>query len=326
MLQVFINEGGRLVRARWTEGADLPSATVWVDLLNPTADEVAAAERCLGQRLPTRAQMAEIEDSSRLRPGAASLHMTVLALVWADTDQPKMAPVSFVLAGGRLATVHHIDPQPFLTFRRRVTHQGFVPARADSVMTALIDALLERTANVLRRVGVELEAMGQRSFHRGIPGRAAPPRDDGRTLRRLGQAGQLVAKAHESLSSLHRVLDFLARGGGDAMLSKESRRWSRGAVLDAKGLTEYAQFLVSKVRLLLETTLGQINVEQNEIVKILSVASVGLFPPTLIASLCGMNFVAEPGRHWAFGYPLAMLAIIASGLIPMWYFRRKRWM
>ncbi len=326
MLQVFINEGGRLIRTRWTEGTPLPGATVWVDLLNPTADEVAAAERCLGQRLPTRAQMAEIEDSSRLRPGAESLHMTVLALVWADTDQPKLAPVSLVLAGGRLATIHHIDPQPFLTFRRKTTHRGFAPARADAVMTALLEALIERTANVLRRVGIELEAMGQRAFHRGTPGRTAPPRDDGRTLRRLGQAGQLVAKAHESLSSLHRILDFFARGSGDALLGKDARRWSRGAALDTKGLYEYAQFLASKVRLLLETTLGQINVEQNEIVKILSVASVGLFPPTLIASLCGMNFVSEPGRHWAFGYPLAMLAIIASALVPMWYFRRKRWM
>lgn len=326
MLQVFINEGGRLIRTRWTEGTPLPGATVWVDLLNPTAGEVAAAERCLGQRLPTRAQMAEIEDSSRLRPSAESLHMTVLALVWADTDQPKLAPVSLVLAGGRLATIHHIDPQPFLTFRRKATHRGFAPARADAVMTALLEALIERTANVLRRVGIELEAMGQRAFHRGTPGRTAPPRDDGRTLRRLGQAGQLVAKAHESLSSLHRILDFFARGSGDTLLGKDARRWSRGAALDTKGLYEYAQFLASKVRLLLETTLGQINVEQNEIVKILSVASVGLFPPTLIASLCGMNFVAEPGRHWAFGYPLAMLAIIASALVPMWYFRRKRWM
>ena len=328
MLHVFANDGGTLRWAREAEEGQgpLPPEVVWLDLLNPTAEEQARAEALMGIKLPTREQMAEIEESSRLRITPGAVHMTVMALVWADTDQPSIVPVSFVLAGGRLATIHPIDPQPFLAFRRRVTHSGCPIAKGgESVLAALVEAVVERTAGVLRRVGLELDTMGSRA----VRGRALPVkgenRDDTRTLRRIGHCGHLIAKAHVSLSSLNRMLTFLARGEGWTP-AKPTRRWARAALQDVTGLDQYARYLSGKVSLLLDTTLGRINVEQNEIVKIVSILTVALFPPTLVATVYGMNFANMPEKGWEWGYPLAILLMVLSAVLPMLYFRLRRWL
>ncbi|MBP2292274.1 magnesium transporter CorA family protein [Azospirillum rugosum] len=336
MLHAFVKDGGTL---RWSKeaeqdaeqnGGPLPAATTWIDLLNPTPEELARAEALMGVALPTREQMAEIEESSRLRITPGAVHMTVMALLWADTDRPSIVPVSFVLAGGRLATIHPVDPQPFLAFRRRVTRSGCPVAKGaatggEAVLAALVEAMVERTAGVLRRVGLELDTMSSRAFR----GRALPSRteksDDTRTLKRIGHTGHLVGKAHVSLASLHRMLTFLARGEGWTA-AKPTRRWARATLQDVVGLSEYARFLAGKVGLLLDTTLGQINVEQNEIVKIVSILTVGLFPPTLVATVYGMNFAGMPEKSWEWGYPLAILLMVLSALLPMLYFRSRRWL
>ncbi|HEY0834768.1 MAG TPA: CorA family divalent cation transporter [Azospirillum sp.] len=329
MLQVFVNDGGTLKGRKGGEAmaAPLPAETVWIDLLAPLPDALARAEALMGVRLPTREQMAEIEESSRLRRLPGGIQFTVLALAFADTDAPRLAPVSFVLARGRLATLHHVDSKPFLDFRRRAAHQGFPAPKAEAVMRALVDAVVERTASVLRRVAIELDSLAGSSFRVADPAEEAAPRDDHRTLKRLGQAGHLIAKAHESLGSIARMLDFMARGQtGDGVVGKETRRWARAARLDVSGLDEYAHFLSRKVGLVLDTTLGRINVEQNGIVKIVSVLTVALFPPLLVTSVFGMNFAAMPERHWAGGYPLAITLTVLAAVVPLWFFKRRGWL
>lgn len=327
MLHVFVKDGGRLV---WSKGAEamfgpLPDTAAWLDLVNPAPDERHRAERLVGFHLPTREQMAEIEESSRIRVLPGRVHLTVMGLVWADTESPRITPVSFVLTPAHLVTLHHIDPQPFLAFRRRVSRDGLASATPVAVMGGIVEAMIERTAVVLRRVALELDTMGSRSLHGRTLRPRSEARDDTATLRRIGHNGHLVAKAHVSLSSLRRMLEFLA-GGEGAGLGKDCRRWARGALLDVTGLDEYALFLTQKVGLLLDTTLGRINAEQNEIVKIVSVLSVALFPPTLVASVYGMNFLHMPERHWTFGYPYALLLMLLSALLPMLYFKHKRWL
>lgn len=327
MLHVFVNDGGLL---RWAKEADsapgpVPEETVWLDLLNPTPEELARAEAVVGTPLPTREQMAEIEESSRLRVTNGALSMTVMALVWADTDKPRIAAVSFVLAGHRLVTIHHIDPQPFLAFRRRASH-GDVPCpRGEGVLAALVDGMVDRTAGVLRRTGIELDTINRRAFRGRKLRSRGETLDDTQTLKRIGHAGHLVGKAHVSLAGLTRMLDFLSRNDGWNG-GKATRRWARTALQDVTGLDEYAGFLSGKVALLLDTTLGRINVEQNEIVKIVSVLTVLLFPPTLVASICGMNFTDMPESGEPFGYPSALLLMLLSALLPMIFVRLRRWL
>lgn len=332
MLHAFVRDNGQdggLLR--WVkdgpEQSDriLPPETLWIDLLAPTPEELARAEALVGCKLPTREQMAEIEESSRLRIIGGAVYMTVSALVWADTDQPRLATISFVLAGGRVVTIHDIDPQAFLAFRRQVSHGPVACRGAESVLAALVDGMVERTSAVLRRVGLELDTMSSRAFRGRKLRSRGETRDDTRTLRRIGQAGHLIGKAHVSLAGLTRMLDFLARTDG-WNAGKHTRRWARATLLDVTGLDEYARFLTGKVGLLLDTTLGRINVEQNEIVKIVSVLTVLLFPPTLVASLYGMNFTHMPEKEWALGYPLALCLMGLSAVLPMLFVKARRWL
>ncbi|KAA0577461.1 magnesium transporter CorA family protein [Azospirillum sp. B21] len=327
MLHVFVNDGGLLRWAREAadEAGPLPDATVWLDLINPTAEDLARAETLIGTSLPTREQMAEIEESSRLRVAGGALTMTVTALVWADTDEPRIATVSFVLAGRRLVTIHDIDPQALLAFRRRATHGKVSASRGELVLAALVDGMVDRTSAVLRRTGVELDVLNRR-FFRGRKLRSrGETLDDAQTLKRIGHAGHLIGKARVSLASLTRMTDFLARGDGWNS-GKATRRWAKTTLQDLRGLDQYARFLAGKVALALDTALGQINVEQNEIVKIVSVLTVLLFPPTLVASIGGMNFEEMPGTDSLFGYPSALGLMLLSALLPMIYVRLKRWM
>lgn len=328
MLHVFVNDGGLL---RWVreaasdEAAPLPDSAVWLDLINPTSEELARAEALIGTGLPTREQMAEIEESSRLRVAGGALTMTVTALVWADTDEPRIATVSFVLAGRRLVTIHDIDPQALLAFRRRATHGEISAARGELVLAALVDGMIDRTSVVLRRTGVELDALNRRYFRGRKLRSRGETLDDAQTLKRIGHAGHLIGKARVSLASLTRMTDFLARGDGWNS-GKATRRWAKTTLQDLRGLDQYANFLAGKVALALDTALGQINVEQNEIVKIVSVLTVLLYPPTLVASIGGMNFTDMPGSGSPFGYASALGLMLLSALLPMVYVRSKRWM
>lgn len=327
MLHVFVNDGGLLT---WDKAADtaagpLPDSAVWLDLLNPTPAELARVEAMIGLPLPTREQMAEIEESSRLRIVNGVLSLTVMALVWADTDEPRLTAVSFLLAGKRLVTIHDIDPRAFLAFRRKISHSPAALGSGELVMGALVDGLIDRTAAVLRRAGVALDELNRRAFRGESPTRRVEAMDDQAALKRIGHTGHLVGRAHISLASLIRMLEFLSSNEG-WNARKPTRRWARTALQDARGLDEYRVFLSSKVALLLDSTLGQINVEQNEIVKIVSILTVLLFPPTLVASVCGMNFTSMPGSDEAFGYPSALLLMVLSALLPMIFVRLRRWM
>lgn len=327
MLHAFVKDGGALhwAKAAGGHGAPLPAETVWLDLVVPTHEEQAQGEALMGLRLPTREQIAEIEESSRLRLLNGAVHMTVLVLALADTEAPRLTPVSFVVAGGRLATIHYMDAQPFLTFRRRIVRQGFAGTSADAVLVALVEAVVERTAGVLRRAGAELDTLAGRAFR--IADDSAEELDDTRTLRQLGQTGHLLAKTRESLVSLRRMLGFLINGGaGDLALRKASRRWARGILLDLDGLDQYTAFLSKKVGLLLDSTLGRITVEQNDIVKLVSILTVVLFPPLLVTSFFGMNFDVMPEKEWVYGYPLALALVVLSAALPVWFFRRRGWM
>lgn len=332
MLQVFVRHEGRLHFAKGAEAPDLGPVdfAVWLDLLNPTAQETARAKALLGSSLPTREEMAEIEESSRLKRLPNAQLMTVLALVWADTDRPRVAPVTFIITKDRLATLHHIDPQPMLDFRRKVARRGHPATNAEQVLMALLEGLIERTAAVLRRTAQDLDELAAGSF-RGetLRVRAEDDEDDEERLRRIGRAGQLISKAHVSLSSLQRPLELLrgpAQPGQAFTPSKNLRQWAKGASQDVAGLDEYAMFLNQKVSLLLDTTLGEISGEQNEIIRIVTVISMAMLPPTMVASIFGMNFHHMPGMGSPWGYAAGLGLMALSIAAPLALFKRNGWL
>jgi magnesium transporter len=323
MLHAYYLEEGQLKRADLTgTEQELPQRTVWLDLLQPSAEEESAIERALGVEVPTREEMKEIEASSRLYRENGALFMTATVVAKADTDDPESTALTFILAGERLVTVRYLDPQPFRAFASYALRHPRDCSDGDVVFAGLLEAIIDRTADVLEAVGADLDRMSREIFSRSG---GETSRDFRRLITRIARAGDLTSKARESLVSIGRLLAFAiqasqtrSRKGGGSRLKTIGR--------DIASLSDHASFLNNKVNFLLDATLGMISIEQNAIIKIFSVAAVVFLPPTLIASIYGMNFSFMPELHSPFGYPLALVLMLISAILPYWYFKRRGWL
>ncbi len=306
---------------------ELPSAlppALWYDLLEPTSAESHAVQRSLGIELPSREEMQEIEVSSRLYEEDGALFMTVSIMSKFDSGRPETHAVTFVLTPQALVTVRYADPLPFIQFANRVQRNPNQWAGADVVWAGLLETLVDRVADVLERISADLERTGQRVFDlKDSRGRTGVALEE--ALSKIGRSGQMVSGISESLMTLNRAIAFAGNIGG-SWLRKDARNALKMLTRDIKSLHDHAAFLSQKVNFLLDATLGLINIEQNAIIKIFTVASVGFLPPTLIASIYGMNFDLMPELKWDFGYPLAIILMILSALGPFLYFKRRGWL
>jgi magnesium transporter len=325
MLNVFVTDPrGCLVKVGVAPDAPLPAEAVWIDLVSPIPDEERQVEALLGVEVPTREEMQEIEVSSRLYEEDGALYMTAPVIAKADTEHPEASAVSFILAGSRLVTVRYTEPQPFALFSARCQRAPATYTRGDAVLAGLLDALIDRIADVLEHIGLEVDDISHEVFeHSAKPRRGGDFQD---ILRRLGRRGDLTSKVRESLVGVGRVLMFLTQAGMAQKIGKELRNRLRTMSRDVRSLTDHASFLSSKINFLLDATLGMINIEQNAIIKIFSVVAVVFLPPTLIASIYGMNFHHLPELDWTLGYPLALLLMLASAITPYLYFKRRGWL
>lgn len=323
MLTVFTQGVERLNKLEVTD--DLPAAALWIDLLHPGIDEEQRVESHLGLEVPTREDMLEIEASSRVYRENDALFMTAILLSNTDTDRPEATPVTFILTEKSLVTIRYSEPKSVQTFVTRAQRPGGGYHSAESVLVGLLEAIVDRTADILERLGLETEALTREVFeHQREVGRGREFRE---ILQSIGQRGDLNGKARESLVSLGRVLAFLVQGltskGKD---NKGLRSRLKTLARDISSLTDHASFLSNKFNFLLDATLGMINIEQNAIIKIFSVAAVVFLPPTLIASIYGMNFDFMPELGWHFGYPFALGLMVVSAIIPYWFFKRRGWL
>jgi magnesium transporter len=323
MLHVYYLEDGSLKRADHT-GTELalPERTVWLDLVQPNAAEESAIEGALGLEVPTREEMKEIEASSRLYREDGALFMTATLVAKADTDDPESAALTFILAGERLVTVRYADPQPFRAFAAYALRHPEACGNGDAVFAGLLEAIIDRTADILEAVGADLDRVSHEVFARSSP---ATTRDFQKLITRIGRAGDLSTKARESLVSIGRLLAFAVLGS-QARSRKGSGSRLKTIGRDIASLTDHASFLNQKINFLLDATLGLINIEQNAIIKIFSVAAVVSLPPTLIASIYGMNFTHMPELDSPFGYPTALALMLVSAILPYWYFKHRGWL
>lgn len=305
--------------------ADMPADTVWLDLVNPTPDEEALLERWLGIDVPTREEMREIEVSSRLYEEDGALYMTVVSLVKAESANPDLTDVTFILARGKLVTVRFAEPLPVKLYLQRAHKIGPSCRYGDFVLLGLIEAFIDRVADVLEHAGADADHIGDDVF---ILDRAKPmkSRDFKEIVARIGRTGDVASKARESLMTITRLLMFLSSGPGALKLSKDVKVHLKTAARDASQLSDHASYLSNKAEFLLDATMGLINIEQTNIIKIFSVAAVAMMPPTLIASIYGMNFEFMPELKENWGYPAVLVGMVVSAMIPYLYFRRKGWL
>ncbi len=325
MLWVYVPRGNSLDRVAVASTADLPESAVWFDLVNPHQREDKLVEQKVGVAVPTREEMQEIEVTSRLYVENGARYMTATLMCQSDSDTPKTTPVTFILSGHRLITVRYDEPRPFLMVGNKLARTCSPTITGESVMMDLLDAVIDRAADILERVGVEVDQVSHDIFE-PEDARADRTRSYNQILRAIGRKGDLASKVRESLVSIGRLLLYLANEADTMRWAKEPRAQLRGMQRDVQSLSDHAAYLSNKIQFLLDAMLGVVTIEQNNIIKIFSVAAVALMPPTLIASIYGMNFKHMPELDWHFGYPIAIVLMVAAAALPYFFFKWKKWL
>jgi magnesium transporter len=307
----------------------LPDGVVWIDLMNPSPDEVAYVERVTGLHVPNMAELSEIESSSRLRSEGDTLYLSAPIVVRPPTGGLIGTAVGFVLNRDRLITVRFQDLMAFKSFMETTRLPGAVHHSGPGAFVGLVDAIIDRIADVLESVGADLDQISVRVFRaNGDAKPRRPAREDAdlrEVLRRIGRNGDLASKIRDSLLGIGRIVPYVMNVSAH-WLPGELRPRLETQRQDVLSLNDYDAHLTNKVQLLLDATLGLINIEQNNIIKVLTVVSVVGVPPTLVASLYGMNFHNMPELSWAYGYQYGLAMIVLSAVGPLVWFRLRGWL
>jgi magnesium transporter len=318
MITAYVRTNGTLTPVTVALNDSLPDDAIWIDLLGPSREEEKLAERALAIALPTREEMREIEISSRLYQENGALFMTATLMTQAETQSPETEPVTFILVGHRLLTIRYANPLPFQVFGSQVQRQPDSCLSGESVLAGLLDAIVDRIADVLEKVQHDMSQVSRTIF-------ARQKTDFEEVLRTIGLAEGLTSRARESLVSIARLLTFLSRPA-EGKTSKPFSRSLKTLSRDVMALSDHSSFLANNITFMLNATLGMVNIEQTDIIKIFSVASVVFLPPTLIASIYGMNYQYMPELNWSFGYPLSILLMVISSALPYLYFKHRGWL
>jgi magnesium transporter len=323
MLTTYENKSGVLEPHK--NPRRITEETVWIDLLNPKEAEVTKVERVLKLDVPTREEQREIEASSRLYQENGAHFMTATVLYQGDMAEPVATPITFILAGNRLITLRYAEPRAFAIFAARCARPDTNLTSGMTVLIGLIEAIVDRLADFIERIQGEVDTLSHSIFEMKGGAATRQQRFDV-SLKSIGREGEITSRARDSAHSLGRLLTFLAHAANEGKEDKLVKARIRTAARDVASLTDHVSFLSNKIVFLLDATLGMINIEQNNIIKIFSIAAVVFLPPTLVASAYGMNFEFMPELKWAFGYPLAILLMVVSAVVPYLFFKWKGWL
>lgn len=323
MIQAYRKENGRLIPVE--SGAAMTEDIIWIDVVSPSPEEERQLEAQLGTPIPTREDMEEIEISSRLYKENEAIYMTAILPALVDADDPHLEPVSFVLSGQRLITIRYHEPRAFRTFPQRAARVSMGCDSGETALIALLEVVVDRLADILENAGKDIDRISRKIFRKSEtePGKN---KDFQSVLEAVGRKGDLTSSIRDSLVTLERLVVFLGQETIQHKTAKTSRERIRILGHDIRSINDYAGFLAAKITFLLDATLGMISIEQNAIIKIFSVAAVIFLPPTLIASIYGMNFEVMPELGLPFGYPMALGMMVVSAILPYVYFKRRGWL
>ncbi len=320
----LITQQGNLIDWNDEKSLPFPDNLVFLDLLNPSRAEEIEAEKWLEYQLPTREEMQEIEESSRLYTENGALYMTAWIPVGLETSDPDTTAITFVLAPDCLTTVRYADPHAFRVFADQMRRQCVTPITSDAAFLLLLELIVARVADALQTVEADLKKLAREVF--AVDTRranAAIEKDLGDVVKLLGRRSALVANLRESLVSVNRMLQYFLNNAATWMHGGLAGQF-RSVMRDIKSLDDYTNQQQQEMTFLLESCLGLINIQQNQIIKIFTIASVLFMPPTLIASIYGMNFAHMPELDVRWAYPAVLCLLVASAVAPIIYFKRKK--
>ena len=324
MLSVNVPRGAALERINCDAPGPIPDSAVWLDLHSPTPVEKKLVEQALHIALPTREEMQEIEITSRLYVEDGARYMTATLMCNSDTEAPRTTPVTFILSGHRLVPVRYDEPKPFTIVANKLARVCPANPTGETVLMDLLDAIIDRSADILEKIGSDVDGISHTILESDGP--LSRGRDFKEILRSIGRRGDHTSRVRESLVSIGRLLLYIAAEADTMKWAKDQRAALKGMQRDVQSLSDHATYLSQKISFLLDAMLGVVSLEQNNIIKIFSVAAVVLMPPTLIASVYGMNFKHMPELDFEWGYPVAIVAMVVAAVLPYFFFRWMKWL
>jgi len=321
MLTTYYEQDGQL---RVAAEGDLRKA-FWIDLYTPSTEEETRVESELNINIPTRAEMREVESSSALYHEGDTAYVTVRAVERGSSGEPGLTSFTLILAGKQFVTLRYAEPKSFQQFLARTAKPEKTFPSPESLMLCLLETIVDRDADILEEIGDTLEPISLQIFSRDTSPsmETIAATDLSLVLRSIGGAGELAARVRQSLHSISRSLPFLK-----LELEADTHLHARLKTLgqDAQSLLEHDNFLQTQIQFLLDSNIGLISIQQNAIMKTLSVAAVIFLPPTLIGSIYGMNFEHMPELRWQHGYPFALGLMFLSAVLPLAFFRLRKWL
>jgi magnesium transporter len=319
MINAFELQQGRLRQIPIESAADLARCNpVWVDLAESTEEERAWAESAFGVVLPETEDLGDIESSARFfEEDNGELHIRSDFLREGESGGESI-PVAFILKDTIVFSAHAVDlPQLRLVRLRARRQPGFVNDPKD-VLLEIYAADAEFSADILEQIYDRLDDFSERVLRASLTDEEA-----GAVLTHIAREEDLNGHIRRNLMDTRRAVSFLMR---KRLLNAEQHDDARQILRDIESLDGHTDFLFDKLNFLMDATVGFININQNKIIKIFSVAAVAMLPPTLIASIYGMNFERLPELRWEYGYPFALAVMVVSVVLPFWYFHRKGWL
>lgn len=303
--------------------ADLREA-IWVDLYRPQPAQAAKVTAELGIEVPTLDDMEEIEISNRLYREDGHDVMTVVLPGHTPDGQQVSGPVTFIVLPNRLLTVRHHAPRPFETFPSRAGRSSAGCETPGRLFLGLVEEIVARLADHIEGTGRELDRLAARVY--AGTSEALTQEELGEALRSTGRQGEVLARVRLGLLTVERMLSVWGLWSEDRPEAKALKPHLKSLLRDIQALEVHADFLSGRVGLATDTTLGMVNLSQNQTVRIVSVVAVLFLPPTLIGTVYGMNFQRMPELGWIWGYPMALVAMVLSAVLSWAYFKWRGWL
>ena len=320
MINVFILQNGRLNQVPIDSREDLEKVSpIWVDMTDPTDEERGWVKNTYNVTMPDEDEVQDIEASARYYEAEnGDLHLRTDFRIDDDEEPSQTVTVAFILSGNMLFSMHAEDLPVFRLVRMRARSRPGSITDYKDVLLDLYSTDAEYSADTLEGVYRNLEEISTRVLQEDFT-----DQDAAVTLSAIAKGEDLNGRIRRTMMDTRRAVSFLMRG---RLLDAEQFEEARQILRDIESLDGHTSFLFEKINFLMDATVGFININQNKIIKIFSVASVAFLPPTLIASLYGMNFRMMPELDWDFGYPFAIVLMVVSALLPLWYFNRRGWL
>ncbi len=319
MITTYLKENNAIVKK---EEYIVNESTLWIDLFNITDEERGTINTSLNIDIPTLKDISQIEISERLYMENDALYLTITELINKEKKFPKTHSIVFILHKSYLITVRYVELTSFNDCINKFAKQWNYKYTAEHMFFMLLRNMVTGLSNVVQSVSMDIDNYGRLILDNNQNDLRI---DHKRILKNIGQKGDLLSKSRECLFSLTMVIQYILKAPQISQ-NKASKDLLDTLLRDVDSIINFSQFISSEITRTLEAALGMIAIEQNNMVKLFSLVTIFFLPPTLIASIYGMNFTVMPELQLPYGYPIALFSMVISIAITYKYFKKKKWL